>query len=106
MCNDDILTGLKAFIEVPFVQGNIDIPLRWGVLTDGRIKITTAIKNYCDANITFEIGQSITAYGKVFEYKEKPAFELLHVNDLRKNDSGQKDPIELKNVVKTPKKPG
>ncbi|KAJ8675537.1 hypothetical protein QAD02_011323 [Eretmocerus hayati] len=97
--------GLTGFIKIPFVQCNQDLPLRWGALTDGSIKITTMIKNYNDPDIVFQVGQSVTAYGKIFEYKEKAAFEILHVKDVIVHDSGHKDEDDLEYIVKTPKRP-
>ncbi|KAJ8667885.1 hypothetical protein QAD02_009548 [Eretmocerus hayati] len=58
----NITVGLDVFVKIPFSQGNIDIPLRWGALTDGNIKITTMVKNFSDPSINYETGQSITAY--------------------------------------------
>ncbi|KAJ8674457.1 hypothetical protein QAD02_005719 [Eretmocerus hayati] len=103
--NSYYLLGLDAFVKIPFAQGNIDISLRWGALTDGNIKITTMVKNFTDPSITFETGHSITAYGKVIEYKEKAAFEIAHIKEIKMNDSGHKTVTDLRNVVKTPKKP-
>ncbi|KAJ8679206.1 hypothetical protein QAD02_014993 [Eretmocerus hayati] len=97
--------GLEVFIRTPFVQGNPDVPLRWGALKDGKIKITTTIKNFSSSNVTFESGQRVTAFGKVIEYKDRAAFEVAHVNDIKVLEQEKKTLDELREIVKTPQKP-
>ncbi|KAJ8676158.1 hypothetical protein QAD02_011944 [Eretmocerus hayati] len=97
--------GLDVSVKSAFVASNPDNPVRWGALTDGEVKITTCVMNYSDPTIIFEVGERITAYGKISEYKEKAIFEILHIKDIQKISDERKPSADLRHIVKTPKKP-
>ncbi|KAJ8684592.1 hypothetical protein QAD02_020384 [Eretmocerus hayati] len=70
--------GLKAFIRVPFVQANPDVPLRWGALTDGDMKITTVIRNYSDDTVTEQKKKELQDIRLIVKTPQKPDKDSPH----------------------------
>ncbi|KAJ8684472.1 hypothetical protein QAD02_020264 [Eretmocerus hayati] len=96
---------LILYVKSMFVQGNPNLTLRFGALTDKKIKLTTCVKNYDNTQMIYEVGEKIKVYGRLSEYKEKVCLEIFNLKDIYKLEEEFCPSNDMRSIISTPKKP-